>query len=48
VTADHHVVDPGPSRQPDVPARARPNDTRILAVLWVAVIVLAVAVDLAK
>jgi hypothetical protein len=48
LTADHHVVDPGPSRQPDASARAHVGDARVLAALWVAVIVLAVAVDLAK
>jgi hypothetical protein len=48
VNADHHVVDPGPSRPAESPARMRLSSTTILCGLWVAVIVLAVAVDLAK
>ncbi len=48
MNADHHVVDPGPSQPTDEPARLRLSSTTILCGLWVAVIVLAVAVDLAK
>jgi len=48
VNADHHVVDPGPSQPTDEPTRQRLSGTMILCGLWVAVIVLAVAVDLAK
>jgi hypothetical protein len=48
VNADHHVVDPGPSHPTDAPVRMRVSSTTILCGLWVAVIVLAVAVDLAK
>lgn len=48
MNADHHVVDPGPSRPQDAPTRPRVYDTRLLCALWVGVIILAVAVDLAK
>lgn len=48
MTADHHMADPGPHRPPGTPVRLRAGNTAILSALWVAVIVLAVAIDLAK
>lgn len=48
MNADHHVVDQEPSRPAEAPTRLRESSTTILCGLWVAVIVLAVAVDLAK
>jgi len=48
VSVDHQTADAGPRRQHDAPVRPRPSSTTILCVLWVAVIVLAVAIDLAK
>lgn len=46
MTSRPHPIDP--HRSPGVPVRLRGGSTAILAALWVAVIVLAVAIDLAK
>jgi hypothetical protein len=48
VTVDHQTADAAQRRTTGLPVRLRANSTTILCGLWVAVIVLAVAIDLAK
>jgi len=48
LTADHQIADAGTPRPSGTPWRPRPSNTTILCWLWVAVIALAVAIDLAK
>lgn len=48
MNAEHQIADPGPRRSPGTPAWLRGSNATILCALWVAVIVLAVAIDIAK
>ena len=48
MNAEHHVADPGPRRPSGTPLHLRASNTTVLCALWVAVIALAVAIDLAK
>jgi hypothetical protein len=48
VTVDHQTADAGPRRTSGLPVRLRASSTPILCGLWVVVIALAVAIDLAK
>jgi len=48
LTAEHRIAEPNVPRPSGVPLRLRAGNTTILRWLWVAVIALAVAIDLAK
>jgi hypothetical protein len=48
LTTDHQIADPGAPRPSGAPLRLRADNTTILCGLWIAVIALAVAIDLAK
>lgn len=48
MTADHQIAETGAPRPTGTPLRLRANNATILCWLWVAVIALAVAIDLAK
>jgi len=48
LTAEHQIAEPSAPRPSGTPLRLRAGNTTILCWLWVAVIALAVAIDLAK
>ena len=48
LTAEHQVAEAGSDRPPGTPLGVRAGNPTILIGLWVAVIALAVAIDLAK
>jgi hypothetical protein len=48
LTVEQESADPGPRQPSGAPARLRASNPAILCGLWIAVIVLAVAIDLAK